>query len=226
MTMTTNSSGLVGWAAGSVELTYNISTRVGIIVHCTRNGDHVTSYYVLFDLLEISYYLVTFGDTVVTWYSDRVRDGRSVAKVLVDSPRRQFSGAIYLRRPEFEHGGTVNVTAVLSGTTILKLVQIDVPRSNYRIGDACKDDFDCGNAEGFCMKVYLKHEIGVLGNCDIRKFRRNVNQTVVSRLMQTVVVKRTCSADVTQPPLLSSSRRQLKSSCDCVKSVQELSKRD
>ncbi|XP_077492350.1 uncharacterized protein LOC144103527 [Amblyomma americanum] len=266
MTATTNSSGLIGWAGGSVELTYNISTRVGIIVHCTRNGDHVTSYYVLvpgeetvrlnrslsirslkhrdagvyscearvpqpgdgespaasvtwylevqrrlpaclvnescvetdghscwrdlcscrssdmtffskrghrrcrltgalsltarittlprstFDLLEISYYLVTFGDTVVTWYSDRVRDGRSVAKVLVDSPRRQFSGAIYLRRPEFEHGGTVNVTAVLSGTTILKLVQIDVPRSNYRIGDACKDDFDCGNAEGFCMK--------------------------------------------------------------------------
>ncbi|XP_049511342.1 uncharacterized protein LOC119463796 [Dermacentor silvarum] len=249
-----------------MQLTYNISTRVGIIVQCTRNADHVTSYYVLvpgeetvrlnrsinigslkfrdagvytcearepvpggseppvvnvswtlaverrppaclvnescneaqghscwrdlctcrssdmsffskrghrrcrltgalsltarvtalprsaFDLLEISYYLVTYGDTVVTWYSDRVLGGRSVAKFMVDSPRRQFGGAIYLRQREFTHGGTVNVTAVLSGTPTSKLVQIDVPKSTYQIGDLCKEDADCSNAQGFCMK--------------------------------------------------------------------------
>ncbi|XP_075530414.1 uncharacterized protein LOC142563700 [Dermacentor variabilis] len=105
-----------------------------------------------FDLLEISYYLVTYGDTVVRWHSDRERGGRSVAKVMVDSPRRQFSGAIYLRRREFTHGGTVNVTAVLSGTPTSKLVQIDVPKSTYQIGDVCEEDADCSNAQGFCMK--------------------------------------------------------------------------
>ncbi|KAL1478301.1 hypothetical protein MTO96_035124, partial [Rhipicephalus appendiculatus] len=47
MSATTNSTTLVGWVGEPTKLTYNISARVGIIVHCTRNADHVTSYYVL-----------------------------------------------------------------------------------------------------------------------------------------------------------------------------------
>ncbi|KAL3194833.1 hypothetical protein MRX96_045889 [Rhipicephalus microplus] len=47
MSATTNSTSLVGWVGEPTKLTYNISARVGVIVQCTRNADHVTSYYVL-----------------------------------------------------------------------------------------------------------------------------------------------------------------------------------
>ncbi|XP_077530903.1 uncharacterized protein LOC144142949 [Haemaphysalis longicornis] len=103
------------------------------------------------ELLEISYYLVTYGGTVVAWSSERVRH-HAVAKVLVEGPRRQFSSVIRLRRHEYARGGSVNVTATLSGTPVSKEVQVDVPSTAFQVGDNCTADSDCRDADGFCLR--------------------------------------------------------------------------
>lgn len=113
---------------------------------------------------------MTYGDTVVAWSSERVRH-RAVAKVLVEGPRRQFSGVIRLRRHEYARGGSVNVTATLSGTPVSKEVQVDVPSPAFQVGDNCTADSDCRDADGFCLKVCALY-ICACGRRDLEHRRR------------------------------------------------------
>ncbi|CAN8023045.1 unnamed protein product, partial [Ixodes persulcatus] len=103
------------------------------------------------DPLEIGYYVVTYGDTFVYWITNRL-ERRAVSKLFVDGHRRVFNGVYLVRRHDFTFGKSLTVEACLSGTSICKSVEVDIPKKVSGIGDPCANDAECSRVNGFCLK--------------------------------------------------------------------------